>query len=191
LKVKQGAVTIELTGKIYDMAIDFSTDKAILSLVLEDKEEAAKCFDELRNEEKLSIKISKYRKKRSLDSNSYFWLLCGKLAAKLKQNKEDIYRQLIKNIGNNFEVIPLKNCAVNKFIEAWNKNGIGWVCDVLGESKIEGYTNVCAYYGSSTYDSKQMSDLIDSVIFECKEQGIQTATPDELSKMLSLWKEEV
>lgn len=171
------------------MAIDFSTDKAILSLVLEDKEEVAKCFDELRNEERLSIKISKYRKKRSLDSNSYFWLLCGKLAAKLKQNKEDIYRQLIKNIGNNFEIIPLKNCAVNKFIEAWNKNGIGWVCDVLGESKIEGYTNVCAYYGSSTYDSKQMSDLIDSVIFECKEQGIQTATPDELSKMLSLWKE--
>lgn len=180
---------MEMTGKIIDVSLDFKTGKPKLTLEINEKQALFVGYDELKDCNKLSIKLTKYRKKRSLDANAYFWVLCGKLAAKLKQNKEDIYRQLIKNIGNNFEVIPLKNCAVNKFIEAWNRNGIGWVCDVLDESKIEGYTKVCAYYGSSTYDSKQMSDLIDSVIFECKEQGIQTATPAELSKMLSLWKE--
>ena len=88
--------------------------------------------------------------------------------------------------------MPIRNEAVDKFISNWGRNNdgkqrLGWICDILGDSKIEGYTNVCAYYGSSTYDSKQMSDLIDNIIFECEEQGIPTKTPEEIEKMKSLW----
>ena len=68
-----------------------------------------------------------------------------------------------------------------------NENGEGWQCDVLGESKLEGYTNVCCYYGSSSYDTKQMSDPIDLIVFECKEQGIETMTPDEIESMKAAW----
>lgn len=41
--------------------------------------------------EALTIKISKYRKKRSLNANSYFWTLVGELALKLNRKKEEIY----------------------------------------------------------------------------------------------------
>ena len=180
---------MEVTGKINSLNIDFLTGKTLLTLEVNEKAEIKQGYDELHNAEKLSIKIKKYRKKRSLDANSYFWALVGKLAAKTQQNKTDIYRQLIREIGDNFEILPIRNDAVQTFISNWEHGRLGWVCDIVGASKIMGYTNVCVYYGSSTYDSKQMSDLINSVIVECKEQGIQTATPAEVDNMLSLWKE--
>lgn len=185
---------IELTGKILDMSIDFVTGKPKITLEINEKEDAITCFEELSKIEKLLFKICKFRKKRSLDANAYFWVLCGKLAAKTKQNKIDIYRELIRDIGDNFEILPIRNEAVDKFISNWGRNDdgkkrLGWICDILGASKFEGYTNVCAYYGSSTYDSKQMSDLIDGVIFACKEQGIQTETPEEIERLKGLWGE--
>ena len=116
------------------------------------------------------------------------------MAAKKQHSKIEIYRELIRDIGDNFVIVPIRNDAVDKFIENWKKdsNGrekLGWICDILGDSKHEGYTKVCAYYGSSTYDSKQMSCLIDNLIFECKEEGIQTLPPDEIAKLKSLWGE--
>lgn len=185
----------ELSGQILNLLTDFRTGKATITLAVNEKQDAMNMFDELHDAEKLSFKISKYRKKRSLDANAYFWVLCGKLAAKTKQDKIELYRELIRSIGDNFEILPIRNEAVEKFVLNWGRNDdgkkrLGWVCDILGESKLEGYTNVCAYYGSSTYDSKQMSDLIDNIIFECKEQGIQTETPEQIAKMKSLWGEE-
>ncbi len=54
-------------------------------------------------------------------------------------------------------------------------------------SKIEGCVNVVLYYGSSTYDTKQMSSLIDQLIFDAKELGIETATPQELARYKEEW----
>lgn len=68
------------------------------------------------------------------------------------------------------------------------KNGIGWVCEEIGKSKIEGYTNVKAYYGSSTYNSKEMARLIDSIVEDCKLQGIPTDTPEQIAKYKEMWK---
>lgn len=181
---------IELTGTIKDLSLDFATDKMLLTLAINEKQDAANCYDELHNAEKLSIKIGRHKEKRSLNANAYFWVLCGKLASKLQQDKISIYRQLIQNIGDNFEILPIRNEAVETFIKNWQLKGLGWICDSLGDSKLRGYTNVCAYYGSSAYNTKQMSDLIDSIVFECKEQGIQVETPEQIAKMKSLWGEQ-
>lgn len=180
---------MQLIGSVKNLSLDFQTNTANLTLSITNKAAAMQCFDELKDVEKLAIEIKRYRKKRSLDANNYFWVLVGKLAAKTQQNKTDIYRHLIREIGDNFEILPIRNDAVETFINNWQDKRLGWICDIVGASKISGYTNVCAYYGSSTYNSKQMSDLINSVIVECEEQGIETATPEEVSKMLSLWKE--
>ncbi|HHX11143.1 MAG TPA: hypothetical protein GX729_07260 [Firmicutes bacterium] len=135
------------------------------------------------NPKKHVAEIKPYRKKRSLDANGYYWKLCGELSAKLNIPPVEIYRQHIQNIGNNYEILPLKDDAVEKFCEAWQRNGMGWLTNTLGPSKLEGYTNIIAYYGSSTYDSKQMSQLIDLLVTDCKEQGIETATPEEIERM--------
>lgn len=81
------------------------------------------------------FEIKEYKPKRSLDANAYMWLLLGKLQDKLRIPKEDIYKDLIKNIGS-YEIVPIKNEAVDKFREAWNKHGLGWLTETT-ESKLE------------------------------------------------------
>lgn len=130
--------------------------------------------------------IKEYKEKRSLDANGYMWKLIGEISKKLRIEKEEIYRDAIRNIGV-YEVIPVKNEAVNRFIEGWCHNGLGWICETT-KSKLEGFTNILAYYGSSTYNTKEMSRLIDLIVQECKQLDIETMTPSELSILKEEWK---
>lgn len=129
-----------------------------------------------------TVEIKEKKQKRSREANAYAWALLDKLAAKLHIPKEDIYRDVIKNIGGNNETVCVQNKAVERLCEGWKRNGIGWVFDTF-ESKIEGCTNVILYYGSSTYDSAQMHRLIDLIVQECKQQNIETLTPEELARL--------
>ena len=113
------------------------------------------------------------------------WVLISKLEEKVNISKDVIYKDAIKNIGV-YEVIPVKNEAVERFIEAWTKNGLGWVCETT-KSKLEGYTNVLAYYGSSTYDTAEMSRLIDLIVQECKQFNIETMSKLELDSLIESW----
>lgn len=79
--------------------------------------------------------VKEHKRKRSLDSNAYAWVLLGELQDKLHIKKEDIYRDLIKNIGS-YEIVPIKNEAVERFRESWSKNGIGWITETM-KSKFE------------------------------------------------------
>ena len=163
-------------------------DSTWLMLKVNTKDATAFC-DEMKEGKVYEADLKEHRKKRSLDANAYCWVLLGKIAAKVGLGKEDVYREMIRNVGDNYTIVPIRNDAVDKWIENWQTRGTGWVCDTIGESKIEGYTNVITYYGSSTYDSKQMSTLINLVVQECKTLGIETATPAELSLLLEGWGE--
>ena len=143
--------------------------------------------DEMKEGKVYEADLKEHRKKRSLDANSYAWVLLGKLANKVGLPKEEVYREFVKDVGNNYEILPIRNDAVDKWISNWQSKGIGWVCDILGESKLDGYTNVITYYGSSTYDSSQMSKLINLIVDECKTQGIETMTPAELAMLMDGW----
>jgi hypothetical protein len=176
----------EFTGKVQNLAIDFKSGKPVLTLEINEKNAVGHCFDELRNVEKIAVKIDKWRAKRSLDANAYCWVLIDKLAEKLNTTKEDIYRNAIRDIGGNNEIVCVQNKAVEKLCKGWNKNGIGWQTETF-PSKINGCTNVILYYGSSTYDTAQMSRLIEYIIEECKAQGIDTKTPAEIAAILELW----
>jgi hypothetical protein len=171
-----------MVGEIIDISVDYKTKKTKVNLLVEI--EPSK-LEELQNQ-LLDIDIKKHREKRSLDANAYFWVLVSKIQDELNIPKELIYRDLIKGIGS-YEVIPIKNEAVEKFRQAWSKNGLGWVTDIT-KSKLEGFTNIIAYYGSSTYDTKEMTRLIDLVIQECNHLGIETKTDEEIQALLKEWK---
>lgn len=170
-------------GTIEDISIDYKTQRPKILLVLNERESLSS-IEELK-EDKLSIEIKKYKNKRSLDANAYMWVLISKLEEKISISKDIIYKDAIRNIGV-YEVIPVKNEAVERFIEAWTKNGLGWVCETT-KSKLEGYTNILAYYGSSTYNTAEMSRLIDFVVQECKQLNIETMTPEQLNILKEEW----
>ena len=174
---------LDTTGTIKDIDIDYKTHKAKISLLLDTRQ--LDIVEQLKNEGKLNVGLKKYRKKRSNDANAYAWVLLGELQNALNIPKEEIYRDIIKNIGS-YEVLPIKNEVVEKFRQAWSKNGLGWVTETT-KSKLEGFTNVIAYYGSSTYNTKEMARLINLIIDECKQLKIETKPQEEIDSLLKEW----
>lgn len=121
------------------------------------------------------VSIKKYSKKRTLSQNAYLWVLLDEIGQKIGRSKIDVYKQYIKDYGI-FEILPIKNEAVESFKNKWGKNGLGWFCQELGESKLDGFTKIIAYYGSSTYNSIEMARVIDAVVNDAKDLGISTLT---------------
>lgn len=177
---------VDTTARLRDMTQDFKTKRFVLTMEIENPQTAMNVWDELHGDEKISVRFSKHRKKRSLDSNAYAWVLMDRLSEKLGIPKEQIYRQYIREIGGVSETICIKTDGVNKLRGAWHKNGLGWLTATF-PSDTQGYTDVILYYGSSTYDTRQMSRLIDMIVHDCKEQGIETANPEELRALLESW----
>jgi hypothetical protein len=134
-----------------------------------------------------AVEVKQHKKQRSLDANAYCWVLIDKLSEKLNVSKTEIYRQAIKEIGGNSETVCVPTKAVNKVCEGWKHNGIGWQTETF-KSKIDGCTNVILYYGSSSYNTNQMSMLIDNIVQDCKALDIETLTPKELQVLKDGWK---
>ena len=134
-----------------------------------------------------NLVVKEHQKKRSLDANAYAWVLINKLAEVMRIPPAEVYRQAIQDISGNSEIIPIKDEAVEQFKTAWSHNGIGWICRDMGKSKLPGYRNLMVYYGSSVYNSKQMSDLIDALVQDCKALDIETMTPEKLALLMDEW----
>lgn len=164
-------------------------DKQLI-LMLDTKEEMPE--DELikllNTDKGIKVQMSVWREPRSINANNYAWVLMDEIAKKTRSTKELVYRNIIARVGV-FEILPIKNEAVNNFIGKWESRGLGWVCEVMRDSKIQGYTNVIAYYGSSVYNTKEMSRLIDEIVHDAQELGIQTKTPQEIAELKSLWEQ--
>ena len=110
----------------------------------------------------------------------------GKIAEKTNVPKEEVYRKAVKEIGGNYEVVCVKTEAVEALCDGWMHNGLGWQTDTM-PSKIDGCTNVILYYGSSTYDTAQMSRLINNIVQDCVALGIETRSPEEIESLLKSW----
>lgn len=130
--------------------------------------------------------ISRAKRKRSLDANAYCWVLIDKIAAVMRLGKEEVYRNAIRDIGGNSEIICVPDKAVDTLRRCWEQNGLGWQMETM-PSKLPGCTNAVLYYGSSAYDSRQMSILIDRLIQDAAALGIETMPPDRLKSLLEAW----
>lgn len=130
--------------------------------------------------------IVRRRKRRSLEANAYMWALCSEIADVVGCTKEEIYRRNIRE-GGEYTPLPIKAVAVEEFSRIWEAHGIGWFCDVIDDSKLPGYKLVFAYHGSSVYDTKQMSLLIDRVKADAESVGIIPLPPEQIAVMMEEW----
>ena len=133
------------------------------------------------------LEVKEHRKKRSLDANAYAWVLINKLAEVMRLEPVEVYRQAIQEISGNNEIMPIKEVAVAQFKTAWEKHGIGWICKDMGKSKITGYRNLRAYYGSSTYSSVQMGQLIENLVQDCRALDIEVKSEEEIASLMGAW----
>ena len=131
------------------------------------------------------ITFGKYKQKRSLDANAYYWVLCGKLSEALHIPTKEVYRQHIRDIGN-YKTICMLTDAVKDFEKLWCSDHEGRLIETR-QSRLSGCTTVLAYYGSSDFDTEQMSRLIDNCIQDCKSVGIETMTPEQQAALIERW----
>lgn len=187
-KVQRILKTFENEAKINQ---EMGGDYEVILMVSKAQKQAVELFysDMLDNDKPMVAKIDKKRKKRSLDANAYCFVLCDKIAQKIQTTKEKIYQESIREVGV-FDNLLLQDKAVESFINMWNKKGLGDFAEITHKSKaVQGCTAVIAYHGSSVYDTKQMSILIDYIVNQAKDLGVETMTPVELEILKNNWKD--
>ena len=172
----------EITGKINGFGIDFETGSPLLTIAVNEKNAAAGCYEQLKTADKLLIKISEYRKKRSLNANAYAWKLITEIADRIRADKNEVYFTMLKRYGQSELISVLAHIPIWDYVK---------YCEEAGESTLNGkkFKHYRVFKGSSEFDTREMSILIDGVVAEAKELGISTKTPDEIAKMKGLWRD--
>lgn len=170
----------ELSGTITDIRVDVRGHNAYLILKTDQKQSAINCYDDLHLEEKLSIKIDKYKEKRSLNANNYAWKLLTEIANVIRADKGIVYLDMLKRYGQSEIISVLSHIPIKEYVK---------YCEEAGESTLNGKTfkHYKVYKGSSEFDTREMSIFIDGIVSEAQELGIDTKTPDEIARLKSLW----
>lgn len=131
-----------------------------------------------------TAEIKRFRKKRSKNANDMCWAMCEQLAEAIRSTKEEVYRDQIKKVGV-YKDFHLPPDEAKTFRAAWAQLGTGWITEQVDDDGP--LLVVRAYYGSSRYNTKQMSRLIDSLMEDCAAVGICTMPDSEKALLLEEW----
>jgi hypothetical protein len=164
------------------------TGKQKLTFTLTSKADISDLKAIIANKKLLAIECKEYRKKRSLDANSYAWLLIGKIADVLRTSKEEIYIKMLTRYGQREKQL-ISIIAEEEALKMIYRAVDNHCCEV-GESELNGKTfkHLAILIGSSQYDSRQMGILIDGIVSEAKDLDIEVITPNQLAELKSSWK---
>lgn len=132
--------------------------------------------------------ILPHKEKRSKDANALCWALCTQIAEALRAEKEQIYRDAITQMTV-YKDFTLTESEAETFETAWHKLGTGWVTEQVDYDADGEHVIIRAYYGSSTYNTKQMSRLIDILMEDAKAVGIITPEEERIRSLLREWED--
>lgn len=134
------------------------------------------------------IKLSKWTEKRSLDSNSYSWVLCTKIGQAIGSSKDEVYEQMLQAYGTVDEDFPPITVIAGADMSITKEHWLRIDTRKVGGKDFDCYLRI---KGSSEMDKKEMAHFIDGIVFECKQLGIETLPPDELERLKEQWGIEV
>ena len=175
---------METVGKLVNATRDFITGK--LNITFQIDSFSADEINELhQTTDVLDIIVKKHKKKRSLDANAYAWVLMTKIAnhKDIKSSKEEVYEEMLQKYGyldkddEGYIIITIKKginvARLGGHWKFYKSNG-----------KFDSYL---AIKGSSEYTTSEMATFIDGIVYECKELGIETMTPEQLKRLVDAW----
>lgn len=178
---------MECIGRLKGLGIDLMSRHQKLEIEIDSdiREE----YDKLKDKEKLRIRIVQYRKKRSLDANAYYWTLLTKFADVIGLSNPEAHNMMLRGYGQSeifdgkavYVTIPDTEEAEKKVNNATDYHLAPTSQVRMGNDDVL-YRTYRLLRGSRTYDTKEMSRLIDGLITCCKEAGIpetEIASPNE------------
>ena len=127
--------------------------------------------------------LKEQRGKRSLDANGMLWACLQEIATAVRSDKWSVYLQMLKRYGK-FDYVIVKKKAVEMMKRQWRELEEVGEIDIHGEKAVQ----LLCYYGSSTYDRKEFSVLLDGVISEMKEMGLTPPPDRQTRELLEKWK---
>lgn len=175
---------MRFNGKITGAAINVLD--GTLKLEIQADKSVRSSIDNLMKCELLDIEMKKHRERRSLDANALLWSCLGEIAAAIRSDKWTVYLKMLKRYGK-YTYIVVKETAVDRMKQQWRE------CEVVGEITVNGEKAVqmLCYFGSSLYDTKEFSVLLDGVISEMQEMGLETPTGRDMQRALDMWENRV
>ena len=175
---------MDLTGRLCEVSRDYLTKKPMVKFLVN---EDLNGIEDLEYKD-LKIHVAKITRPRSLDANAYFHVLCNKLREKLNISMARCKNELITSYGQMEYIDEGVPAAIKSNIPFEKMREMETPHLKFVQMSEDGNYMYILYRGSHTYDSREMHILLEGTIAECKEQGIETATPDELRRMEELWK---
>ena len=171
---------MECTGKLKSVLKNWISRK--WEVTFEINEDITASIDKIRDK-LLNLTAKIHREKRSLDANAYAWVLMQKIAEAIHTDKWSVYLMMLERYSPVFTHIIVRPEAVERVKGEWR------TVKVLGPIQVNGSSGIQlqCYFGSSTFDSKEMASFIDGIVSECKEMGIETLPPDEIERMRREW----
>ena len=180
---------MKLLARLKDLTRSM-TGKYIISLEVDVDGDPREFVDSLQDA-LIDCEIKKHANRRSLDANAFCWALCSDIGKALKPPlpKEEVYRNAIRGLGK-FDLLLSEQAKADGIISAWSRCGTGWFAEVIGESREHpGFVWLHAYMGTSVYDSKEMSVLIDGLVQDAQNMGIVIPLgKKEIERLKTRWK---
>lgn len=168
-KGKLVSITKQLNGNGFVVTLNVDT----LPVGLENKE--------------LKVSLTEYKPHRSKDANALLWACIGDIAHAIQEDPWTIYLQMLKSYGK-FTYIVCKPYMVDAVKQQWRECEIVGKCYVEGKNKqmVEAVQLLC-FFGSSTYNTKEMSDLLTGVLCEMDQMGLQKPPSSGIRRALEEW----
>ena len=172
---------MKFTGRIKD--INLSWDQRDNSVTLSLNENVFNDLKQLKDKDKLLIiEVEEYRNRRTRDANACLWWCIQRIAQAINTDSWSVYISMLHRYGS-FTTVTVKEEALNDLRRKWRE------VDEIGNRIINGRTYVDAnlYFGSSTYNVQEFAHLLEGVISEMKEMGLETPLPDDIRYALERW----
>lgn len=175
-----------MTGKLKEL-LRLLDGEWIISFTTRD--DPRKWFGKLKDDP-VSIEIKKLNKKRSLSANDFCWAMCTDIGKALTPplSKEEVYRRAIKAVGS-YEPMLVEEDKVDAWSRIWSSGRVGWFIEVIDDSReYPGCKIVHAYYGTSIYDTKEMSLILNYLKDEMEQMELQIPmSKKEEERVLAQW----
>lgn len=174
---------MEFTGIFKGVTTDWTTGEHNITFSINEKSALAE-IEHIKDCEKLSIEAKPYRKKRSLDANAMLWACIGEIAKASTPPLVpwDVYLFMLKRYGQ-YTYICVKPNMVEAMKRQWREIEVVGDIDINGKQAVQ----LLCYFGSSTYDSKEFSVLLDGVVSEMVEMGLPTPPSQDMKRALEQW----
>ncbi len=176
---------MKIKVKLNNITRNFKTNKLIISFEALDN---INTLEEIENASELDLEVTEHKEKRRINANNYFWLMLQKLCEKQELDTIEEYKKRVKELCI-FRIMSTEKENVKTIKKIWEEKGIAWFVEEF-DTEYKGdveFKTLHLYYGSSSFDKKQMSRLIDGVVQDCKAVGIETKTEAEIKSLLESW----